>query len=145
MPHSHTRQGTTRQWIGSSQRPLPENTQKSQQTDIHVPGGIRTRNPSKLMTSDPRPRPRGHWDRPLCRFKELNVVSRFCHLCFIVCVCVCVCVCIESWWGKPEGKKPLRRPRRRWMDNIRTDLQEVGCGYMDWIGWPRIETVGRRL
>jgi len=29
---------------------------------------------------------------------------------------------------------PLRRPRRRWVDNIRTYLQEVGCGYMDWIG-----------
>ena len=36
--------------------------------------------------------------------------------------------------GKPEGKKPLRRPRHRWVDNIRMDLQEVGCGYMDWIG-----------
>ena len=36
--------------------------------------------------------------------------------------------------GKPEGKKPLGRPRRRWVDNIRMDLQEVGCGYMDWIG-----------
>jgi len=36
--------------------------------------------------------------------------------------------------GKPEGKRPLRRPRRRWVDNIRMDLQEVGCGYMDWIG-----------
>ena len=35
---------------------------------------------------------------------------------------------------KPEGKRPLVRPRRRWVDNIRTDLQEVGCGYMDWIG-----------
>ena len=35
---------------------------------------------------------------------------------------------------KPEGKIPLGRPRRRWVDNIRTDLQEVGCGYMDWIG-----------
>jgi len=32
--------------------------------------------------------------------------------------------------GKPEGKRPLRRPRRRWVDNIRMDLQEVGCGYM---------------
>jgi len=30
---------------------------------------------------------------------------------------------------KPEGKKPLGRPRRRWVDNIRTDLQEVGCGW----------------
>ena len=35
---------------------------------------------------------------------------------------------------KPEGKRPLGRPRRRWVDNIRTNLQEVGCGYMDWIG-----------
>ena len=36
--------------------------------------------------------------------------------------------------GKPEGKRLLERPRRRWVDNIRTDLQEVGCGYMGWIG-----------
>jgi len=36
--------------------------------------------------------------------------------------------------GKPEGGRQLVRPRRRWVDNIRTDLQEVGCGIMDWIG-----------
>ena len=36
--------------------------------------------------------------------------------------------------GKPEGRIPLMRPRRRWVDNIRMDLQKVGCGYMDWIG-----------
>ena len=36
--------------------------------------------------------------------------------------------------GKLEGKRPLGRPRHRWMDNIRMDLQEVGCGYMDWTG-----------
>jgi len=35
---------------------------------------------------------------------------------------------------KPEGRRPLGRPRRRWVDNIRTDLQEVRRGYMDWIG-----------
>ena len=35
--------------------------------------------------------------------------------------------------GKPEGKRPLVRPRRRWVDNIMMDLQEVGCGYVDWI------------
>ena len=47
--------------------------------------------------------------------------------------------------GKPEGKRPLGRPRRRWVDNIRLDLQKVGCGYMDWIGlaqdidrWPTL-------
>jgi len=33
--------------------------------------------------------------------------------------------------GRPEGRRPLGRPRRRWVDNIRLDLQEVGCGYMD--------------
>jgi len=36
--------------------------------------------------------------------------------------------------GKPEGKRPLARPRRRWVDNIRMDLRTVECGYMDWIG-----------
>jgi hypothetical protein len=36
--------------------------------------------------------------------------------------------------GKPEGKRPLGRPWRRWVDNIRMDLQEVECRYMDWIG-----------
>jgi len=39
---------------------------------------------------------------------------------------------VRIW--KPEGKRPVGRPRRRCVDNIRTDLQEVGCGYMDWIG-----------
>jgi len=34
---------------------------------------------------------------------------------------------------KPEGKRPLGRPRRRWEDNIKMDLQEAGCGGMDWI------------
>ena len=36
--------------------------------------------------------------------------------------------------GKPEGKRPPGRPRRRWVDDIRLDLQEVGCRYMDWSG-----------
>jgi hypothetical protein len=35
--------------------------------------------------------------------------------------------------GKPEGKRPLGRPRRRWEDIIKMDLKEVGCGGMDWI------------
>jgi len=44
--------------------------------------------------------------------------------------------------GKLEGRRPLGRPRRRWVDNIRMDLQEAGCRYL---GWPRIETGGGRL
>ena len=35
--------------------------------------------------------------------------------------------------GEPEGKRPLGRPRRRWEDNIKVDIQEVGCGGIDWI------------
>ena len=37
------------------------------------------------------------------------------------------------WVGKPEGKRPLGRPRHGWEDNIKVDLQEVGCGSMDWV------------
>jgi len=47
--------------------------------------------------------------------------------------------------GKPEGRRPLGRPRRRWVDNIRLDLQEVGCGYMDWIGLARDRDSWRTL
>jgi hypothetical protein len=36
--------------------------------------------------------------------------------------------------GKSEGNRPLGRPRRRWVDNITMDLQDMECGYMDWIG-----------
>jgi hypothetical protein len=36
--------------------------------------------------------------------------------------------------GKPEGKRPLGRPRRRWVDNIKMDLLEIGWGGVDWIG-----------
>ena len=51
--------------------------------------------------------------------------------------------------GKPERKRPLGRPRRRWEDNIKMDFQEVGCGGMDWIElaqdryrwWARVNAV----
>ena len=47
--------------------------------------------------------------------------------------------------GKPEGKKPLRRSRRRWENNINMDLQEVGCGGMTGSSWIRIGTGGGHL
>jgi hypothetical protein len=46
--------------------------------------------------------------------------------------------------GKPEIKRPLGRPRRRWEDNIKMDLEEVGRGCGDW-SWLRIGTGGGRL
>jgi len=42
-------------------------------------------------------------------------------------------VYIGFWWGNLKAKRPLKRPRHRWQDNIKMDLQEVGCGGMDWI------------
>jgi len=47
--------------------------------------------------------------------------------------------------GKPVGKRPLRRPRHRWVDNIRIGLQEVRRGYMDWIGRDQDRDRWRRL
>ena len=46
---------------------------------------------------------------------------------------------------KPEGRRPLGRPRRRWVDKIRMDLQEMGCGYMDWIGLAQDRDRWRKL
>ena len=62
----HTQRRTTDssgQVISSSQRPLPDSTQHSQQTNIHAPGGIRTHDLSRRAAADLRLRPRGHWDR----------------------------------------------------------------------------------
>ena len=47
--------------------------------------------------------------------------------------------------GKPEGRRPMGIPRRRWVDNIRLDLQEVRCGYMDWIRLARDRDMWRLL
>jgi len=49
--------------ISPTQRPLPDNTQQSKETDIHDSGGIRTHNPSKRAATNPLLRPHGHWDR----------------------------------------------------------------------------------
>jgi hypothetical protein len=47
--------------------------------------------------------------------------------------------------GKPEGKRPLRRPKRRWVDNIRLDLGEVGWGDVDWIGQAKDRNIWRAV
>jgi hypothetical protein len=60
----HSRYDSSGRMISSSQRPLPDNTQHSQQKNVHAPGGIRNQNLSRRAAADPRLRPRGHWDRP---------------------------------------------------------------------------------
>jgi len=47
--------------------------------------------------------------------------------------------------GKPEGRRPLGRPRHRWVDNFRMDLQEVGCASVDWIGLDQDRDMWRTL
>ena len=47
--------------------------------------------------------------------------------------------------GKPEGKRPLGRPARRWEDNIKMDLHEVGCGGMEWIDLAQVRDRWRAL
>jgi hypothetical protein len=47
--------------------------------------------------------------------------------------------------GKPEGKRPLGRPRRSSVDNIRMDLQEMRCGHVDWIGLTQDRDGWRKL
>ena len=59
----HSRQDSSERMISPSQRPLTDNTQHSQQTNIHALGGIRTHNLSRRAAEDLRLRPRGHWDR----------------------------------------------------------------------------------
>ena len=59
--------------ISPTQRPLPDNTQHSQQKNIHVPGGIRTHDRSRQAALDLRLRPRGYWDRQLQNLWDHNL------------------------------------------------------------------------
>ena len=52
--------------------------------------------------------------------------------------------CTGSWW-ETGRKETTGEPRRRWVDNVRMDLQEVGCGYMDWIGLAQVRDSWRTL
>jgi len=63
--HSDTKHTVRLFWTSDQpeERPLPDNIQQSEETDIYDAGGIRTRNSSRRATADPRLRPRGHWDR----------------------------------------------------------------------------------
>jgi hypothetical protein len=63
--------------INPSQRPLPNNTQHSQQTNTHAPCGIRTHNLSRRAAENLRLRPRGHWDRLYTGYGVLNNFSLF--------------------------------------------------------------------
>ena len=69
---THHNQDSSGQVISPSQRPLPDNKQRSQQTEVLAPGGIRTHNLSRRAAADLRFRPRGHWDRHHTEWKAEN-------------------------------------------------------------------------
>jgi len=69
----HSRYDSSGRVIGSSQRPVPDNTQHSQQTDIHAPGGIRNHDLSWRAAADLRLRPRGCWDRLSCSLLSKHI------------------------------------------------------------------------
>ena len=73
------------------------------------------------------------WRRNFVRW-HLTPVSPPQGNCFVTCNTYGGSRCVyRVLVGKPEEKKSLGRPRRRWEDNIKMDLQEIGCGVMDWI------------
>ena len=98
MLHDHTRWNSSGRVISPSQKPLPDNTQHSQQTDIHAAGWIRTHNPIKLPSADPRLRPCCNWERLVkCMYVCMYVCIYVCmyvrrYVCMYVCMYVCVYV-----------------------------------------------------
>jgi hypothetical protein len=76
----HSRQDSPGRVISATQKPLPDNTQHSQQKDIHATGGIQTRSPCKRATAHPRLRPCGHWYRLTLSLRSViyGVASQLC-------------------------------------------------------------------
>jgi hypothetical protein len=77
----HSRYDSSGRVISSSQRPLPDNTQHAQQTNIHARGGIRTHDCSRRAAVDPRLRSRGHWDwqQRAHRYTKYSSTFKMCH------------------------------------------------------------------
>ena len=73
QPTQHSRQDSSGRVISSSQKPLPDNTQQTQEIDTHVLGGIRTHNLSRRSAADVRFRPRGYWDRRIFFIIHVNI------------------------------------------------------------------------
>jgi hypothetical protein len=72
LSYTHIRQDSSGRVISPTQRPVPVNIKHSQKTGIHVPSGIKTRNPSKGGAADPRLKLRGHRHRPMIRIRREN-------------------------------------------------------------------------
>jgi hypothetical protein len=96
--------------INPSQTPLPDNTQHSQQTNIHATGGIRIHNLSRRAAEDLRLRTRGHWERQ--NDGIVGAISKYEYLL------------------NPETKRPFGKSSRKWIINHRADLKHFGRVYV---------------
>ena len=90
--------------ISPSQRPLPDNTQHSQQTNLHAPGGIRTHDRSRRAAVDLRLRPCGYWDRPFnCNHSIKSCVRLYNYICSIDYGIQRGCVTWKPYWNLTCG------------------------------------------
>jgi len=96
----HTRQDSSGPVIDLSQRFLPDNTQHSQETDIHAPNGIQARNSSKRAAEDPL---------PTCQFLPLLKDLTYITARFIEVICVCKILSTPSFGGEEKPSVPCRR------------------------------------
>ena len=80
----HQVSGTPGRVISPSQRTLPDNTQHSQETDIHAPGRIRTHNPRRRAAENSRIKPRGHWDWQFPSFTSVLKLKAVCTVSIIM-------------------------------------------------------------
>ena len=112
----YSRKDSSGRVISSSQRSPPDNTQHSQQTDVHAPGGIRTHVVSTRAAADLRLRPRGYWDRRSYAYQTMMMVmmmnqlkkrqtdgqnftsirsTKVCQILYKESVCLCICVHVQ--------------------------------------------------
>ena len=127
----HTRQDSSGRVISQTQKHLPDNTQHSQETDVHAPGGIRIHNSSKREAADPRLRPRGHWDRPselICYIKNLNneVVATLIYINYMI---KCVCQCLNAGFSSRIVNKLNSALRTNDQHNTRRHVGQLHCSH----------------
>ena len=106
----YTLQDSSGRVISPTQRPLPDNTQHSQETDIHALDEVRAHNPWKRAAADSRLRPSGHWNWHVCGVSYRICVALCTYICVELVISIClaggayigvivgICVCSSSYW-----------------------------------------------
>jgi hypothetical protein len=139
--HTHTCYDSCGRVISPTHEPLPDNTQNSQQTDIHVSGGNQIRNCSEPAAAEQLLRPRGHWDRPvkqtqsaLC-MSRLCIWPRFCHL-WPYSLSNDHSMSLQyRLWATNRNKEQCRQTHTRMDKKPRKSLADINCKWthINWI------------